>query len=131
MAASTTLDLASTFVVVEPDHRAVPIAVTPTIYEELDRLFDHFKGRMLVASFSFDADWPSWEIHPAGDEIVCLMSGEATMVLDRDGVEEIVCLREPGSFVIVPKGTWHTARTTVPTSMLFVTPGEGTRNKRV
>lgn len=131
MAASTTLDLASTFVVVEPDHRAVPVAVTPTIYEELDRLFDHFKGRMLVASFSFDADWPSWEIHPAGDEIVCLMSGEATMVLDRNGVEDTVHLREPGSFVIVPKGTWHTARTTVPTTMLFVTPGERTQNKPV
>ncbi|HTP48068.1 MAG TPA: cupin [Casimicrobiaceae bacterium] len=131
MAASTTLDLASTFVVVEPDHRAVPVAVTPTIYEELDRVFDHFKGRMLVASFSFEADWPSWEIHPAGDEIVCLMSGEATMVLDRGGVEETVRLREPGSFVIVPKGTWHTARTAVPTTMLFVTPGEGTRNRPV
>jgi len=131
MAASIPLDLASTFIVVEPDHRAVPVAVTPTIYEELDRVFDHFKGRMLVASFSFEADWPSWEIHPAGDEIVCLMSGEATMVLDRGGVEETVRLREPGSFVIVPKGTWHTARTTVPTTMLFVTPGEGTRNKPV
>lgn len=131
MAAPTTPNLASTFVVVEPDHRAVPVAITPTIYEELDRAFDHFKGRILVASFGFEADWPTWEIHPAGDEIVCLMSGEATMVLDRNGVEEIVRLREPGSFVIVPKGTWHTARTTVPTKMLFVTPGEGTRNKPV
>jgi quercetin dioxygenase-like cupin family protein len=40
-----------------------------------------------------------------------------------------VSLTEPGSFVIVPKGTWHTARIAKPTSMLFVTPGEGTQNK--
>jgi mannose-6-phosphate isomerase-like protein (cupin superfamily) len=131
MAQSKAPDLASTFVVVEPDHRAIPVAVTPTIYEELDRLFDHFKGRLLVASFSFESDWPSWEIHPAGDEIVCLMSGAATMILDRSGGQETVHLRDPGAFVIIPKGTWHTARTSVPTTMLFVTPGEGTQNKPI
>jgi hypothetical protein len=50
-------------------------------------------------------------------------------VLDRNGVEETVSLLHPGSFVIVPKATWHTARTSVPTQMLFVTPGAGTENK--
>jgi len=128
---SPNLDLESTFVVVEPDHAAIPVAVTPTIFEELDRRFDHFKGRLLVSSFSFESDWGTWEIHPAGDEIVCLLSGDVLMVLDRNGVEETVHLRDPGSFVIVPKGTWHTARTSVATKMLFVTPGEGTQNKPV
>ena len=125
------LDLSSTFVVVEPDHSAIPVAVTPTIYEELDRRFDNFKGRLLVSSHSFVSDWSSWEVHPAGDEIVCLLSGAATMVLDRNGVEDAVHLRDPGTFVIVPRGIWHTARTSVPTKMLFVTPGEGTQNKPV
>ena len=129
MARSETPNLSSTFIVVEPHHAATPVAVTPTIYEELDQRFEHFKGRLLVASFRFDSDWPSWEIHPAGDEIVCLLSGDVHMVLDRNGVEEIVHLRDPGAFVIVPKGTWHTARTSVPTTMFFVTPGEGTQNK--
>ena len=131
MPQSPNLDLESTFVVVEPDHAAIPVAVTPTIFEELDRRFDHFKGRLLVSSFSFESDWGTWEIHPAGDEIVCLLSGDVLMVLDRNGVEETVHLRDPGSFVIVPKGTWHTARTSVATKMLFVTPGEGTQNKPV
>jgi mannose-6-phosphate isomerase-like protein (cupin superfamily) len=124
-------DLSPTFVVVQPDHSAVAIPVTPTIFEELDRRFDNFRDRVLVSSFAFDTDWPSWEIHPAGDEIVCLMSGEATMILDRNGSEDVVHLSVPGSFVIVPKGTWHTARTSTPTRMLFVTPGQGTRNKPV
>lgn len=131
MPQSPNLDLESTFVVVEPDHAAIPVAVTPTIFEELDRRFDHFKGRLLVSSFSFESDWGTWEIHPAGDEIVCLLSGDVLMILDRNGVEETVHLRDPGSFVIVPKGTWHTARTSVATKMLFVTPGEGTQNKPV
>lgn len=129
MAPCKNLDLTSTFVVLGPRHEAIPVAVTPAIYEELDKQFDNFKDRLLVSSFSFDSDWPSWEVHPAGDEIVCLLSGNATLVLDRDGAEEAVHLREPGSFVIVPKGTWHTARTSVATRMLFVTPGEGTQNR--
>ena len=131
MTHSTKLDLASTFVVVEPHHAAIPVAVTPAIFAELDERFDHFKGRLLVSSFGFDSDWSSWEVHPAGDEIVCLLSGDVTMVLDRNGVEEVVHLRDPGSFLIVPKGTWHTARTSVPTRMLFVTPGEGTQNRPI
>jgi len=95
------LDSTSTFVVVQPDHSAVTVAVTPTIFEELDAHFDRFKGRLLVSSFTFESDWSTWEIHPAGDEIVCLLSGNATMVLDRNGVEEIIHLRAAGSFVIV------------------------------
>ena len=131
MATSPARNLASTFVVLEPDHAAIPVDVTPTVFEELDRRFDGFAGRLLVSSFSFDKDWDSWEQHPAGDEIVCLLSGEATLVLDRAGVTESIRLTTPGAFVIVPKGVWHTARTTVATSMAFVTPGMGTRNKPV
>lgn len=131
MTDTANLDLVSTYVVIDRDHSAIPIAASPTVFEELDRRFDHFKGRLLVSSFTFDTDWSSWEMHAAGDEIVCLLAGAATLVLDRDGVEEVTHLQDPGAFVIVPKGTWHTARTTVPTKMLFVTPGEGTQNKPV
>jgi mannose-6-phosphate isomerase-like protein (cupin superfamily) len=125
------LDLASTFAVLDPDHRATLVEVTPTIYQELDERFDGFEGRLLVSCFGFESDWPTWERHPAGDEIVCLLSGDVTMVLDRDGVEDVVHLGDPGSYVVVPKGTWHTARTSVATKMLFITPGEGTENKAI
>jgi len=125
------LDLASTFVVIGPQLAAVPVTATPALFEELDRQHEQFKGRLLVSSFAFDADWTTWERHPAGDEIVCLLSGRATLVLERDGGDEIIDLANPGAFAIVPKGTWHTARTGVPTQMLFVTPGEGTQNRPI
>jgi quercetin dioxygenase-like cupin family protein len=48
------------------------------------------------------------------------------VIVDRG--DECVRLSEPGTFVIVPKNTWHTARIHAPTRMLFVTPGEGTVN---
>jgi mannose-6-phosphate isomerase-like protein (cupin superfamily) len=68
-------------------------------------------------------------MHPAGDEIVCLLSGRASFEFEGRG--HVAELSEPGSYVIVPKGTWHTAHTTVPTRMLFITPGEGTQNKAI
>lgn len=131
MTATSPLDLASTFVVIGPQHAATPVAVTPTLFEQLDRQHEQFEGRLLVSSFAFDANWTTWEMHPGGDEIVCLLSGRATLVLDRDGREDTVELAHPGAFAIVPKGTWHTARTDVPTQMLFVTPGQGTQNRPV
>ena len=89
-------DLASTFVVIGPQHAAVPVTVTPALFEELDRQHEQFKGRLLVSSFAFAADWTTWEMHPAGDEIVCLLTGRATLVLERQGGEEIVRSCEPG-----------------------------------
>jgi len=124
-------DLASTFVVLQPDQRAVPVENSPGVFEELDRRFAGFKGHVLVATFAFDSDWPTWERHPAGDELVCLLSGDVRMVLDHDGAEQVVHLRNAGEYVLVPRGAWHTARTAVATNMLFVTPGEGTENKPV
>ena len=122
-------DLVSTFVVLQPDQSAVPVAVTPTIWQELDQRFDDFKGRVLVSCFSFDSDWDTWEMHPAGDEIVCLLSGRVTFEFEGRG--HVAELSVPGTYVIVPRGTWHTAHTRIPTKMLFITPGEGTQNKAV
>lgn len=121
------MNLESTFVVLQPDQSAVPVAVTPTIWQELDQHFDDFKGRVLVSCFAFDADWDTWEMHPAGDELVCLLSGRASFEFEGRGI--VAELSVPGTFVIVPRATWHTVHTKVATKMLFITPGEGTKNK--
>ena len=122
------MKLESTFVVLHPDQSATPIEFTPTMFEELNRRFDGFEGRVLVSCFAFDSDWSEWERHPAGDEIVYLLAGRVRFLFEG---ERAIELRQPGEFAIVPKGTWHTAKTTVATKMLFVTPGAGTEHKRV
>jgi quercetin dioxygenase-like cupin family protein len=122
------MKLDSTFVVLHPDQSATPVEYTPALFAELDRRFDGFKGRVLVSCFSFDSNWDVWERHPAGDEIVCLLSGEVKFIFEN---RPPVALREAGGFTIVPKGAWHTAETSVPTKMLFITPGAGTEHKPV
>lgn len=122
-------DLSSDFVVLGPDQAATAMPLSPSLYEELDNRFNGFKDHWLVAVHSFDADWPSWEIHPAGDEIVVLLYGEVTLVLKTDDGDQHIELNMPGSYFIVPRNTWHTARIDTPSRMLFITPGEGTENR--
>lgn len=60
-----------------------------------------------------------------------LLSGEVTFVLQVGDGEELIHLDSEGDYVIVPKNVWHTARTTITTKMLFITPGQDTGNKAV
>ena len=126
---NTSADIQSSFVVVNKNLLADVVPVTGTSWSDLDARYADFAGHSLSASFSFDNDWPTWEIHPEGDEFVCLLSGNAEMILDADDGEQRVRLDTPGSFVIVPRGAWHTAKVHAPTSMLIVTPGQGTEHR--
>lgn len=64
-----------------------------------------------------------------GDEIVCLNEGAVTFVLEQDGAHRELHIDRIGEFVIVPQGTWHTARVGEPSRMLFITAGEGTQHR--
>ena len=122
-------DIANEFVVISPEKTASLETFTPTLFQELDERYSGFKGHELVSSFEFNSDWSTWEMHPAGDEIVILLSGEVTFVLDFDGHHQSAALQTPGSYVVVPRGIWHTAKTDRAARMLFITPGEGTLHK--
>jgi hypothetical protein len=94
-------------------------------YPQLDQ------GR-LMSAFTFSDAWPTWERHPAGEELVMLLSGTATIVLEESAAEHTtVTLTEPGSYVLVPRNAWHTVQTNVLTTMLFLTPGAGTEHRPV
>ena len=121
-------DGGATATIFAPSGTATVRPMTPGFYEELDREFPDFSSHLLISRYGFEANWPTWERHPNGDEYVYLLSGDTDFVLWVDGREETVRVSEPGSYVIVPQGVWHTARPHAPTLMLFVTPGEGTEN---
>ncbi|MGZ8273042.1 MAG: cupin domain-containing protein [Burkholderiaceae bacterium] len=82
----------------------------------------------LVSEFSFDADWPTWEMHPDADEFVYLLSGEAELLLETASGIERVRLSDRAA-VIVPRGVWHTAEVRKPSRMLHLTMGRDTQNR--
>tara|TARA_R110002111_G_scaffold129458_3_gene194098 strand:+ start:104 stop:499 length:396 start_codon:yes stop_codon:yes gene_type:complete len=116
-------------VVLKPELLLDQLEASPDIYQKLDENYDQFRSHTLIAAHQFTEDWSTWEMHPHGDELVVLLSGQAVLLLRQEAGDEPVVLNKPGAFAIVPKGTWHTARISEATSMLFVTPGEGTENE--
>ena len=122
--------LPDTFVHLGHDARAVPIEVTDSFWPDLIAgKWDHLGPGRLVSFSEFRESWDSWEAHPAGEELVCLFSGRMELLLDEEGRERRVALREPGDFTLVPRGAWHTADVELPSRVLFVTPGEGTTHR--
>lgn len=104
-------------------------SISQNFYAELDEEYGSFKDHILIQQFSFSEAWPTWEMHPEGDEMVFLIAGDTDLVLsEKDGSETVIRVTTPGEYVVVPKGTWHTARPHAATTMLFITPGEGTLN---
>ena len=82
----------------------------------------------LISEYEFAADWPTWEMHPNGDEFVYLLSGSADLLLEQpDGVTTLP-LRGSAA-VVVPRGVWHTAKVHAPSRMLHVTLGSGTQTR--
>ncbi len=124
------LNLASTFLRLRPDASVEPLPVDDSFWRRLTagELGD-FHNEYLVALHAFDSDWPTWEMHPNGDELVCLLEGAVTFVLETADGNRAVELDRSGAFVLVPRGTWHTARVTKPARMLFITAGEGTEHR--
>lgn len=89
---------------------------------------DGAEGR-LISQFTFDTSWDSWEMHPKGDEVVLCITGEITLIQEfEDGAEVRVHLM-PGEYAINKPGVWHTADVSQPTTVLFITAGEGTQHR--
>jgi mannose-6-phosphate isomerase-like protein (cupin superfamily) len=88
---------------------------------------DGNEGRLVVL-MAQEASWDSWERHPAGDELVVLLSGRVDLVQEIDGEHHVVPL-SAGMAVINPPGVWHTADVHEPGQALFITAGRGTETR--
>lgn len=124
-------NIKSEFIVLSPDKKATLEKPDQELYERLDRRYDNFAGHELISCHEFSEDWAAWEIHPKGDEIVILLSGEVTFILDLEDGKKSITLYKSGDFAIVPQSVWHTAKTNLKSKVLFITPGEGTEHKTI
>ena len=89
---------------------------------------DGAEGR-LVSLFRFSQSWDSWEMHPAGVEVVLCLEGAITLHQEHaDGSTQTVALAA-GEYAINPPGTWHTADVEGEATALFITAGEGTEHR--
>lgn len=87
-------------------------------------------GPWLVTSSDMTADWPHWEMHPRGEELLVLLRGELTLVID-DGQAETRVTMSAGQTWLMQRGLWHRALVAEPSTMLAITAGEGTEHRPV
>jgi mannose-6-phosphate isomerase-like protein (cupin superfamily) len=88
---------------------------------------DGEEGR-LVSSYRFTENWTSWEMHPAGAEVVVCIEGSMTLIQEVGG-EEVHTSLAPGEYAINPPGVWHTADIEGSATGLFITAGAGTQHR--
>jgi len=89
---------------------------------------DGAEGR-LVSQYRFTQSWDSWEVHPAGEEVVLCLEGAMTLHQEHaDGTTASVTI-EAGEYAINPAGTWHTADLQGEAVALFITAGLGTEHR--
>jgi quercetin dioxygenase-like cupin family protein len=127
-------DLSSTFVHLGLGATATPLPDfewSPDYLESYERRFasDGIEGRLVVVSAQSET-WDTWERHPAGEELVVLLTGRVDVIQELDGAEMTTPL-QPGEAVINPTGVWHRSVVHEPGTALFITPGLGTEHRPI
>lgn len=89
---------------------------------------DGAEGR-LVSIHTFAESWDSWEMHPAGDEVVVCIAGEMMLHQEGAGDSSATLHLMAGDYAINPPGIWHTADIIDEATALFITAGWGTEHR--
>lgn len=89
---------------------------------------DGSEGR-LVSQYTFSQSWDSWEMHPAGHEVVICTHGAMVLVQEHPDGRNSETALGAGEYAINPPGVWHTADVEESATAIFITAGEGTQHR--
>ena len=64
------------------------------------------------------------EMHPDGDELLFLVSGHLTVLVEEQGSESAIEL-QAGQALVVPRGVWHRVVPNETSQLVHITPGPG------
>ena len=98
----------------------------PFIKAELARL----DGRVLATfpiSSAADAHSDTWEMHPAADEVLFMLTGELVLEFS-DGFGNSTADLKAGHGAVVPMGVWHRLHFREAGILLALTATQGTRS---
>lgn len=84
-------------------------------------------GRLVMIE-TMVSDWPTWERHTEGDELVIVLEGSGTFHQQLGGAVVSHPFKAGDTF-LNPRGVWHTADVVEPMRAVYLTPCPGTENK--
>ena len=109
------------------DGKVTEIELTPEFWPQMMSGERRLSGRLIMAA-PMTEDMGHWEMHPAGDEVLVLLSGRVTVILEQDGNDREIDL-DAGEVCVVPRGCWHRVKVRQAGEMVFMTAGKGTLHK--
>lgn len=123
------LDPAARYLLLEAHGRVRDLPGGEAFWSQAPQVLDALGTAWLASEYAFDADWPDWEMHPMADELVYVLEGDATVLIETP--TGVVPRRISGrGAVVVPRGAWHTMQVHAPCRALHLTMGAGTRHRR-
>lgn len=129
MPKATARRLTQTYLELGDDGEVTEIELTPEFWPQVMSGERRLSGRLIMAS-QMTEDMGHWEMHPAGDEILALLSGKVSVVLEQDGDDQEIDLNA-GEVFVVPRGCWHRVKVCQAGEVVFMTAGEGTLHKPI
>ena len=120
---SAALDLQENCIYMARDGNMRSHAKTAEFFRTSGRSLEFMDGRTLAlhcVSSPEDVHYPVWEMHPAGDELLILVSGSLSVDL-RDGQTERAVPLPPRAAFIVRAGIWHRLVVHEPSLLIAVT----------
>ncbi len=122
-------NLTDTYIHLSDGPVVTAVEVDEDFWENIHYRTELHEGRLVTVIDNRD-DWSHWEMHPAGEEVVILLSGEINLVLEEAGEEAEVELKAGQAF-IVPRGVWHRAVVFKRGQILTISRGIGTQHRPV
>ncbi len=122
-------ELGGTYVQLKDGGGAVQVEAGNDFWARLPGRSELGEGRLLWTT-SQVRDSANWEMHPQGEEVIYLLSGEIDLAVLAGDAERAVTLR-PNNACVVPRGVWHRFIVQKPASILAITPSLGTQQRPV
>lgn len=121
--------LTSTYLELRDDGSVEAIPLTPEFWPDLMAGKRRLEGRLVMA-FEATTDMTHWEKHPAGDEVLLVLSGAVRLLLQEPAGEREIAVTA-GQAAVIPRGCWHRIAVHKRGQVALMTAGEGTEHKPV
>ncbi len=119
-------DLETTYLALDGKGEVTPMPVTPEFWATIES--SPAASRSMIGVYPVESDWPHWEMHPEGAEILVLIDGRIDMMLEENGAQRVAPM-SAGTTLVVPAGAWHRALVREPGRLMAVTYGPGTEHR--
>jgi quercetin dioxygenase-like cupin family protein len=125
----TDFDLERTYLFIDGQGGLVAEDVGPEFWSSIGQ--NPNAGGTMISASEGQGDWPRWEMHPEGAEVLVILAGAPRVWLEHpDGRLEGVSAHA-GSTIVVPRGAWHRCQCDDAYKILYVTYGAGTTHRPV